>query len=396
MLAGWQGASLPPALFSSFVDSEGGRPENKRVQGILLIHSPLGHLGGEPGSPGRREVQTIRLVLFALLAVLTVQGCGHLPMRERDEGVPGRPAPAVEGALEVLRPVYPPGPITLEALDETASWQRNRFGFQVYCDQAGDYRGISGEYYRSLRCKGTIARPLIAISPILGGEGEDYLVARFIARECCRWGFSAYFLYQERSILSPSRDALGLEARMRRAVRDNISALDAFSTLDEIDSERMGSFGVSLGAIRNVAFIAAEPRLKVNVLCLGGLDLGGIIKESKEKMVLRYLSTRKEREGLSAGEVELEFQRYFFSNPERWAASISPGEVLLFLAVYDEVVPYTEGLDLRRMLGTPEAYLLPLGHYTAFVAAPWITSTALKWVSAGLRKLRHPVAARNK
>ena len=341
-------------------------------------------------------MQKLRLALFALLAVLTVQGCGHLPMRGGAEGVPGGPAPAVEGALDVLRPVYPSGPIALEVLDGTSSWQRNRFGFQVYCDQAGDFRGISGEYYRSLRRKGAIACPLIAISPILGGEGEDYLVARFIARECCRWGFSAYFLYQERSILSPSRDALGLEARMRRAVRDNISALDAFSTLDEIDSERMGSFGVSLGAIRNVAFIAAEPRLRVNVLCLVGLDLGGIIKESREKMVLRYRSTRKEMEGMSAGEVEVEFQQYFFSNPARLAASIFPGEVLLFLAVYDEVVPYTEGLDLRRMLGGPEAYLLPLGHYTAFVAAPWITSTALEWVSTGLRKLRHPAAARKK
>ena len=99
---------------------------------------------------------------------------------------------------------------------------------------------------------------------------------------------------------------------------------------------------------------------------------------------------------MSTGEVEVEFQQYFFSNPARLAASISPGEVLLFLAVYDEVVPYTEGLDLRRMLGDPEAYLLPLGHYTAFVAAPWITSTALEWVSAGLRQLRHPAAARKK
>jgi hypothetical protein len=341
-------------------------------------------------------VHKIRLALFALLAFSAVQGCGHLPMREGIEGVSDRPAPAVEGALDVLRPAYPPGPLTLESLDGTSSWQRSRFGFQVYCDQAGDFRGISGEYYRSLRSKGAIAHPLIAVSPILGGEGEDYLVARFIARECCRWGFSAYFLYQERSILSPSRDALGLEARMRRVVRDNISALDAFSTLDEIDSERMGSFGVSLGAIRNVAFIAAEPRLKVNVLCLGGLDLGAIIKESREKMVLRYRSIRKEREGMSPGELELEFQQYFFSNPERLAASISPGEVLLFLAVYDEVVPYTEGLDLRRMLGGPEAYLLPLGHYTAFASAPWITSTALEWVSTGLHKLGHPAAARKK
>ena len=73
----------------------------------------------------------ICLGLFALLVFSAVQGCGHLPMREGTEGVSDRPAPAVGGALDVLRPVYPPGPMTVEALEGTSSWQRNRFGFQV-------------------------------------------------------------------------------------------------------------------------------------------------------------------------------------------------------------------------------------------------------------------------
>ena len=328
------------------------------------------------------------LTLFSLLVAVAASGCSNLPLSGRGGEIRDRQASASEGALDALRPIYPSGSVTLDSVDGGSSWQRNRFSFQVYCDQAGDFRVVRGEYYRSLRGQGTSGCPLIAISPILGGEGDGYLAARFIARESCRWGFSAFFLYQERSILSPSRDALGLEARMRRSVRDNISALEAFSALDEIDSRRLGSFGVSLGAIRNIVLMAAEPRLRANVVCLGGLDLAAIVRTSKEKMVLRYLSTRMEKEAVSAREVENEFRQFFSSNPLKLAREISPEGVLLFLAAYDDVVPYRQGLDLRQMLGGPEAHLLPLGHYTALLAAPWITSTSLGWVQSRFSEVR--------
>ena len=319
---------------------------------------------------------------YALIAFLIVlSGCGHIPRGHLAEPGLARLSAPTQEQVSVLRPAHPPGPLYLETLDSTSSWERDRFSFQIYCDLDGDYRAVQGEYYRPLSGEEKADFPLIAIAPILGGKGEGYLASRFIARECCRSGFSAFFLYQEQSILSGHRDALGLEARMRREVRDNISALDIFSALDEVDAGRLGSFGVSLGAIRNVVLIAAEPRLKANVLCLGGLDLASILVTSREKKVLRYLSSRMKREGMSRHEVELEFRRYFASNPANLAGGIAAGEVLLFLAVYDEVVPYTEGLDLRQMLGSPEAYLMPLGHYTALLGAPWITSRALGWVS---------------
>ena len=360
------------------VDTEGLGPENK-VKGSPPVLQ-LWKKGRRSGTAEREETYLNRR--YALVAFLAVfSGCRHIPGGHRVEPGLVRPAVPTQEQVRVLRPIYPSGPLALETLDSASAWERNRFSFQVYCDLDGDYRVVRGEYYRTLRGEGEAGFPLIAIAPILGGEGEGYLASRFIARECCRSGFSAFFLYQERTILSGQRDALGLESRMRHEVRDNISALTAFSALDEVDAGRLGSFGVSLGAIRNVVLIAAEPRLKANVLCLGGLDLVAILRTSRETMVLRYLSSRMERESLSSREVELEFRKYFASNPANLAGGISPRKVLMFLSVYDEVVPYNEGLALRQMLGAPEAYLMPLGHYTALLGAPWITYRALGWVS---------------
>ena len=98
-------------------------------------------------------------------------------------------------------------------------------------------------------------------------------------------------------------------------------------------------------------------------------------------MVLRYLAQRKREEGLSARDLMRELNGYFPSNPKNLVGGISPNTVLLYLAACDEVVPYSQGLDLRQMLGAPEAYLMPLGHYSSLIAAPWITDSALGWVS---------------
>lgn len=333
----------------------------------------------------RIDLLTLWLVLLSFVAVVSSSGCMHIARLDRVE--PGVKRPAAPTALDVenLRPVHPPGKLHFQALDGTSSCNRYRFSFQTYCELSGDYKTVRGEYFRTLQGGGTqVAFPLIVISPILGGEKGGYLASRFIARECCRWGLCAFFIYQEKSILSGQRDACGLEARMRQSVRDNIKAIDAFSSLEEIDSGKLGSFGVSLGAIKNVVLVAAEPRLRANILCLGGLDLARILQTSRDSMVLRYLSQRMGQESLSVRGVVGEFNDHFPSNPKNLVGAIRTDTVLMYLAVYDEVVPYAEGLALRQMLGAPEAYLMPLGHYSALIAAPWITASALRWVSRQL------------
>ena len=90
---------------------------------------------------------------------------------------------------------------------------------------------------------------------------------------------------------------------------------------------------------------------------------------------------RESQEELAAGDLLREFKNYLPSNPKTLVGGISPNRVLLYLAAYDQVVPYYQGLALRQMLGAPEAYLLPLVHYSSLLAAPWITDSALEWVS---------------
>ena len=65
------------------------------------------------------------------------------------------------------------------------------------------------------------------------------------------------------------------------------------------------------------------------------------------------------------------------------------------LGRFDTNVPYENGLLLREALGEPEAYLLPWGHYSSVLAAPWAATTAIRWLARRLRAPGEPASEAN-
>lgn len=57
-----------------------------------------------------------------------------------------------------------------------------------------------------------------------------------------------------------------------RMVADWQATLDALSEMDEIDGSRVGYWGLSMGTMFGLPFVAAEPRVKAAVLGLCGLE----------------------------------------------------------------------------------------------------------------------------
>ena len=327
-------------------------------------------------------------LLFGLLAV----SCAHLAGEPFDrvsdvEENTGLPVPVVEepeegaSALAPLVPEHSAFDLELELLDETASHERFRLSAASYSEMLHEFKTIEGEYYRSRRIPEGRPGPLILISPILGGDATDYLACHVFGRWACSLGISAFFLYQERSILSPDLDGLGLEALLRDLVRDNIKTLRLFLTRPEVDPRRLGSLGISLGAIRNLLIIAAEPRLKANIVVMGGVDLASILLESREPGVLSYFRRRTRREGITREEACDDIRRHLWSEPGRFVDRIDSERVILFLARYDDKVPLKYGQRLREKLGNPETHILPGGHYTAMLLAPYAASKGFAYMT---------------
>ena len=322
--------------------------------------SPLNH------DSHRRSIPSGALA--AAGALLLLAGCSF-------HGSPASPRPPVDLPAETLaayRPRHPGYALELErGRDSGMQYESFAFRFLTYSEMECRPKAVEGRFYRPRGIPRGGKVPLIIIAPILAGAVTDYLECRIFSRWACAEGMATFYIHQEKDILTDARDGIDFEKLIRENVQDNIRALDLFLERPEIDTARVGSLGISLGAIKNVVLIAVEPRLTANVLCLAGADLPRILLRSREKRVERYLRRREEREGLSPEGVAAELERNFQADPAKFAPAIASDRVLLFLGSLDQSVPYDLGLLLREKLGLPDTWILLAGHYSGILAAPF-------------------------
>ncbi|MBI4582785.1 MAG: hypothetical protein HY717_01950 [Planctomycetes bacterium] len=318
----------------------------------------------------------IHRLAVLLLASAFLNGCHHIPLKE-----PGRGAlPLPQEIEDRLRPKQPARGFQMELAAANPSYSRYLFRFQSVFNEGQEPREVAGEYYRAAGATRDAPAPLIENSPILAGARDDYLACRVFAAWAAKEGFSSFFVHQEEDVLTPERQGLELERRLVEATQENILALDCLSRLPEVDSKRLGSIGISLGAIKNVLLIAAEPRLKANVLCLAGGDLPRIIERSRESLVVDYVKARTKLEGKTKAAIIEDLRRHLRSDPMALAPYVDPRRVLIFLGSLDDKVPYPTGLALHRALGEPELYVYPFGHYTGMLVSMRAATVGFAWM----------------
>jgi hypothetical protein len=309
--------------------------------------------------------------LACLVLSLTAVSCRHLELPAVDRRAV-EPVPA--DLASAYRPRAPVPGLVLEPTGEASRHHRvYALRFDSYSERRRDFHRVEGRVYRALRPVGKDRTPLLQISPILAGAADNYLLCRIFAGWAARRGISSFYVYQEEDILEEERDADDLEALLRENIQDTIAALEALSRLSWVDASRLGSLGISMGAIKNVALMAVEPRLRANGLFLGGSDLAAILRDSRERRVVRYVEKRSRREGLTAEEVCSDLGRVP-ADPLRFAPHVSSERAFLVLGAIDDKVPFSTGKLLWEQLGKPEAYFILLGHYTGILAAPFAAS----------------------
>jgi hypothetical protein len=207
--------------------------------------------------------------------------------------------------------------------------------------------------------------PLVMILPITRGDFFSMEFAVYFAERglaCIRFRSQGDVgrLYGDPVSLSLFRDLL------RARVIDTRRVLDWLLRRQEIDGNRVALVGFSHGAIVGSLVTAVDSRIKASALVLGGGDLAGIIRDSRERSLARI------REGLMADD-GLTLDGFYNTasatledvDPLTYAPLVSPRTVLMINARFDWVIrrSYTEAL--WRALGRPELVWLPAGHYTA-------------------------------
>ncbi|MCB0336536.1 MAG: hypothetical protein KDD62_09520, partial [Bdellovibrionales bacterium] len=127
---------------------------------------------------------------------------------------------------------------------------------------------------------------LVLVFPILGGRKN--MIASYFADYFARNGMDTAIVHRDEKFKDPNYIDQLEEILKLSVIRDRI-ALDYFEK--EHHKKRFASFGISRGAI-NVAITAGvDPRLKFNVMALGGTSLVKLFSESKERRIKRYRQT---------------------------------------------------------------------------------------------------------
>jgi hypothetical protein len=227
---------------------------------------------------------------------------------------------------------------------------------------------VTVDYYdtRTSSCE---KKPLVLISPILGGDNS---ASKWFAEYYANNGMANAIVHRpENRFPDESRYCESLEALLKQPVIDMRRVIDLFETFPEIDKNKIGSFGISMGAIRNATFAGIEERCRVNVFAMGGSDIPYILTNSSEEGVVEELN--KAMKGIGAKNLLQELQTTIKTDPKYLAQFIDEENTLMYITLFDTVVPTRAQRRLRDSIGDPSVSYLLSGHYTAlaFVLKPF-------------------------
>jgi dienelactone hydrolase len=272
--------------------------------------------------------------------------------------VPARPAPPSELTVTPHETKTVEGSFILKVYD----WLRgdDYEAFRV------DYRGVDEEPARAhlLIPPRPGPHPGVMVFPIRGGS---HLVSEALAKSLTNRGYVTLRLERRRVFQhgDPTGDFQVPASRLRDSLSDARRLLDWFAARPEVDGDRIGVAGVSLGGIMAATLLGMDERIRAGFFIMAGGGLPEIIHDSHDP---RLESFRDGVQG-TAGEVDresfLEAMRptTVDLDPLTFAANVEPERALIVSARFDRVVPPERTEALWEAMGRPRWIKVPSNHY---------------------------------
>jgi dienelactone hydrolase len=182
-----------------------------------------------------------------------------------------------------------------------------------------------------------------------------------------------------------AKDPKMFAGAIAQAGQDLRRTIDVLASRPEIDADRIGVTGISLGGIIAATAAGGEPRINRAALILAGGDLIKIIHHAREtrplsKMILALPS--QERRDIERKIAEVD--------PLRFAAGLKEkarqGKVMMTNAADDEVIPRscTEKLAGAMEMSDRVVWIQGLGHYTSMAELPRVLKATAEFFAQDL------------
>jgi len=160
----------------------------------------------------------------------------------------------------------------------------------------------------------------------------------------------------------------GMADRIKTAVIDTMRLVDWAQQHPDIDSQRVGLIGFSIGAMVAGMAITADQRVAVGVLVLGGANPGKILAacpgapESVRRAAVQRFGWTVDRYRNFLGNLLAPY------DPASYKGVVDPRRVVIFDAYFDECVPSGAREALWNAMGHPERFSFMYSHKAAFLS----------------------------
>ncbi|MBI5066175.1 hypothetical protein HZA97_08120 [Candidatus Woesearchaeota archaeon] len=254
---------------------------------------------------------------------------------------------------------YPKAPIDYQLLQmsekEHYTIKTLTFHSAMHTKPLNDFATV--DYYD---IKGEEKTPLIILSPILGGKNT---LSEMFAEYYADRGFACAIVHRPNDKFPDNNNyAQGLEDILKQSLIDTMRAIDILQEFPDIDKDKIGSLGISLGAIKNATLAGIDERLKVNIFVMGGADIPYILEHTKEGGIVEELQGIADKKKLFE-----QLRETIRSDPKYLAPFINDKNTLMYITLFDNVVPIECQRKLKKLIGNPSVVYLLAGHYTAFM-----------------------------
>lgn len=284
---------------------------------------------------------------------------------------PAYAGPATRTAQMLEYYSYPHRPIDakVETLRDKKRYAIKRVEFASALNVFGT-ENIKVDYYVQ---KGRGKFPTVLALPIAGGV--DFCVESF-ARHYASNGFNCAVVHNRPVELDTIESAKQAEDYLRQTVLDSRQVLDYLVAQEEVDVDKIGCLGLSLGGIKASVVSGVDERIKCTVVGLAGGSMADIFLESKEKTV-RDCAKQWMELGVSPEALRIELEDKLVTDPLRLAKYVDARNTLMYIAMFDRIVPKECGKNLWRATGKPEVVYLFSGHFTSILYLPFVERNSL-------------------
>ena len=289
------------------------------------------------------------------------------PDVERGEVVV-RPGPAEPAVPEAFRLEAATFAYELAPLMEAGRYEVSKLTFPspiVTPDEANNT--VHAEYFAPRGFSGP--RPAAVVLHILG---SDFPLSRYYAARLADRGVAALFVklpyYGERRPTGGpgpvpkkflSDDIERTMRSMRQGVCDVRRAVRWLASRPEVDPDRLGVTGISLGGIVSSLVVSVDPEVRSGALLLAGGDLAKVLWELPETAPFR---AAWQAEGKTEADLRDLTRPY---DPLTYAAGMAGKRVLMIAGSVDEIIPPASARALWEAGGRPPIVWYDCGHYSA-------------------------------